>query len=71
MQVIEMFSAQEEGLDITRPSVYTHCAGAIVAHAFKSCRDEPMPLLDERIAILRESGKVLLDVRPAVTQEFC
>jgi hypothetical protein len=67
MQVIEMFSAQEEGLDITRPSVYTHCADATIAHVFRSCRDEPMPLLDERIAILRESGKILLDVRPALT----
>lgn len=54
--------ALDDGHPITTPS-YWHdreaCPDSQLAHVFRSATDEPIPLLAERIAILREAGAVL------------
>ena len=34
----------------------------MLRHVFRSCTDEEMPLLEERLACLREAGNVLYEV---------
>jgi hypothetical protein len=63
--------ALEEGLNITSPSYWHREAGYsddVFRHVFRSATSEPMPMLDERIAVLREAADVLLqhfDMSPA------
>lgn len=50
------------GHPITTPSFWTStttCTDELLAHIFRSCTAEPIPLLTERISILREAGTVL------------
>lgn len=56
--------ALEEGVFITSPS-YWHCEAGysdeVLKHVFRSATAEPMPMLDERIAVLREAADVLFE----------
>lgn len=38
------------------------CTEEVLSHVFRSATEEKMPMLTERIAILREAGHVLYDV---------
>lgn len=53
------------GIPITTPSFWVDhdaCPDDTIRHVFRSCTDEDMPLLDERIRCLREAGQVLCAV---------
>ena len=57
----------EEGIDITNPAFYASedlCPDELIAHIFRpSPRSvEPIPLLKERISVLREVGGILTSV---------
>ncbi len=38
------------------------CTLDVLKHVFRSCTDEEMPMLEERLACLREAGRVLYEV---------
>lgn len=62
-----MFPALEEGTPITDPKFYsseTRCPDSLIAHIFRAASEsaESLPLLNERIAIMREVGAILCDV---------
>jgi len=42
----------------------------VLKHVFRSCTDEKMPMLKERLACLREAGKVLYEVRLSVSDRW-
>lgn len=57
----------EEGIPITEPSFYsseTECPDSLVEHIFRAAPQcgEGIPLLKERITILRENGSILCQV---------
>ena len=57
--------AIDEGIPITSPEFWTDevkCSDEVLKKVFRSSTQEVMPMLDERIACLREAGKVLIDV---------
>lgn len=62
--------ALDEGYAITTPDFWQDldaCPDSTLAHIFRSATSEPIPLLSERIAILREAGTILyeqFDCRP-------
>lgn len=41
------------------------CTLDLLRHVFRSTTDEEIPLLEERLACLREAGQVLYEVNPA------
>lgn len=52
-------------IPITTPSFYAdeeECPDEKLEHVFRSSTEEPIPLLTERIACLREAGQVLEEV---------
>ncbi|KAK3320609.1 hypothetical protein B0T19DRAFT_244043 [Cercophora scortea] len=54
--------ALDEGIPITDSHFWQdeeECTLDVLKHVFRSCTDEEMPLLEERLACLRESGTVL------------
>ncbi|KAJ8593930.1 hypothetical protein M405DRAFT_809954 [Rhizopogon salebrosus TDB-379] len=56
--------ALEEGIPITDPKFYsseTQCPDSLIAHVFRAAPEsaESLPLLNERLAIMREVGAVL------------
>jgi hypothetical protein len=56
------------GIPITSSDFWQNeeeCPDDVLKHVFRSCTQEEMPLLSERIACLREAGKVLYEVRSA------
>ena len=60
--------ALDEGIPFTDPAFYsseTRCTDSSIAHIFRAATDckEDIPLLKERIAILRENGSILCKVR--------
>jgi len=58
--------ALKDGIPITTPSFYmseTSLTDDVIRHVFRSATKEEMPLLSERIRIIREAGKVLFEVR--------
>ncbi|EXJ84517.1 hypothetical protein A1O3_05186 [Capronia epimyces CBS 606.96] len=63
--------ALDEGYAITTPSFWQDldlCPDGVLEHIFRSATAEPIPLLAQRIAILREAGDILhrqFDGRPA------
>jgi hypothetical protein len=63
--------ALEEGYPITSPDFWQDrdaCPDSVLEHIFRSATNEPMPLLSDRISILRDAGDVLyhhFDCRPA------
>lgn len=61
-------AALEEGIPITDPLFYaseTRCPDALVEHIFRPAPQslESIPLLRERIAVLRQNGAILCEVR--------
>ncbi|KAJ9604509.1 hypothetical protein H2200_011345 [Cladophialophora chaetospira] len=61
----------EEGYPITSPDFWQDrdaCPDSVLEHIFRSATNEPMPLLSDRISILRDAGDVLyhrFDCRPS------
>ncbi|KAK3686776.1 hypothetical protein LTR37_019491 [Vermiconidia calcicola] len=53
--------ALEEEIPITTPKFWIEqsCADGVLRHVFRSATNEEIPLLDKRIAILREAGEIL------------
>lgn len=54
------------GVPVTSPS-YWHsedCTDDVLRNVFRSCTEEEIPLMDERIRILREAAEVLCKVGP-------
>jgi len=61
------FSALEEGIPITDPTFYAseeRCPDSLIEHVFRAAplAIEGIPLLRERIAIMREVGAILCAV---------
>lgn len=64
-------------IPITTPSFYAdeeECPDEKLEHVFRSSTEEPIPLLTERIACLREAGQILEEVGrhtiPSLSQEY-
>lgn len=58
--------ALDEGIDITSSDFWQNeeeCTDEVLRHVFRSSRDEEMPMLTERLACLREAGRILYEVR--------
>ncbi|KAK7948722.1 quinate dehydrogenase [Apiospora aurea] len=56
--------ALEEGIPITDPHYWQsedECNLESLRHVFRSCTEEEIPLLEERLTCLREAGKVLYE----------
>lgn len=54
--------ALDEGYEITTPDFWQDldaCPDSLLEHIFRSATSEPIPLLAERISILREAGTIL------------
>ncbi|EIW74667.1 hypothetical protein CONPUDRAFT_132908 [Coniophora puteana RWD-64-598 SS2] len=68
--------AIEEGIPITEPAFYAspeRCPDAIIEHVFRparECGEKSIPLLKERIAILREVGRTLCEDFDGSYQNF-
>ena len=63
-------TALEEGIPITDPAFYSSellCPDSTIAHVFRAAAQstETIPLLKERIAIMREVGSILCTVSQA------
>lgn len=59
--------SQCKGIPITDPHFWQNqeeCNLETLRHVFRSCTDEEMPMLRERLACLQESGRVLYEVTP-------
>ena len=57
--------ALEEGIPITSSDFWQsrdECNMDVLKHVFRSCTDENVPLLEERLQCLREAGQVLYEV---------
>lgn len=54
--------AQEEGIDVTNPRWYATADEEALKRVFRSDQEEQIPLLEQRIAVLREVGAVLCEV---------
>lgn len=59
--VASLRRALDEEIPITTPRYWRSeaCTDDVIRHVFRSATNEQMPLLDERIAILREAGAIL------------
>ncbi|KAK3721291.1 hypothetical protein LTR37_003166 [Vermiconidia calcicola] len=55
--------ALEENIPVTTPKFWIErsCSDGVLRHVFRSATNEEMPLLDKRIAILREAGEILAE----------
>ncbi|EAS28500.3 uncharacterized protein CIMG_09704 [Coccidioides immitis RS] len=56
--------ALDEEIPITSPEFWQNaeeCTEDVIKHVFRSATDEEIPLLQERIASLREAGRILCD----------
>ena len=56
--------ALDDGIPLTTPAYWNRpeCTDDMMRHVFRSATDEEMPLLDERVQILREAGKIMHEV---------
>ena len=54
--------AQEEGINITEPAFYRDCDDEVLRSVFRSDQGEEIPLLEERIRVMREVGTILCQV---------
>lgn len=62
-----VLTAQCKDIPITDPHFWQdeeECNLETLRHVFRSCTDEEMPMLRERLACLKESGQVLYEVIP-------
>lgn len=67
ISIINFLLALEEEIPITDPRFYsseTLCPDSLIEHVFRATNqsNEPIPLLRERIAIMREVGYILCNV---------
>ena len=56
--------ALDQGIPITTPSFWIDrekCSDEVFQSVFKSCTSAAMPLLDQRISMMREAGQILVD----------
>lgn len=63
--VASLQRALDEDIPITTPSFWIDlekCPDEKIRHVFRSCTEEEMPMLEQRIECLREAGRVLCDV---------
>lgn len=68
--VASLQRAIEAGLPITQATFWIDeekCSDDVLKNVFRSCTAEDMPMLSERISILREAGHVLNEVLPIAT----
>ncbi|OTA79463.1 hypothetical protein M434DRAFT_25729 [Hypoxylon sp. CO27-5] len=66
--VASLQRALEEDIPITDPHYWQNeeeCNIESLRHVFRSCTDEEIPLLEARLACLREAGQVLYEVEAA------
>lgn len=65
--------ALDEGIPITSPSFWydQKTSHETLKGVFRSVTEEPMPLLDKRIAMLRDAGMELIEVRRCPDEEMC
>lgn len=57
-------AALDEGIPITTPEFYRTIDTATAQRVFRADgAADPIPLLDERISVMREAGQVLCEVR--------
>lgn len=67
--------ALDEGIPITCPYFYADpqiCTDKLLSYVFRSATAETIPLLQERIACLREAGGVLCEVKlPKILNTPC
>jgi len=54
--------ALDEGFPITEANYYAHINETELKHIFRSDSSVQIPLLDSRLKILQETGKILLEV---------
>lgn len=59
---ISSFSQFQNDVNITDANFYANITEKKLAEILKSDSDTPIHLLEERVAVLREAGKVLLEV---------
>lgn len=54
----------EEDIPFIDPEFYSTCSDKMIAHIFRPAprSKEPISLLKERIAIMRENGRILVEV---------
>ena len=69
------FLALEEDIPIIDPSFYaseTLCPDTLIEHIFRSTEEssEDIPLLRERMSIMREVGFILCTVCPVLLESF-
>lgn len=59
--------ALDEGISITTPRFWkdSSCTDHVLRRVFGSATSEQIPLLDERIAMMREAGEILDEVGDA------
>lgn len=68
--VASMQRALDEGIPITDPHWWQsedECTLETLGHVFRSCTDEQIPLLEERLECLREAGQVLYEVSTIIS----
>ncbi|KAM0788718.1 hypothetical protein ACM66B_002811 [Microbotryomycetes sp. NB124-2] len=53
--------ARDEGINVVNPQWYAHASEDEIRRVFRSDQEEEMPLLDERIRVLREVGSILCE----------
>ena len=52
----------QEGIPFTSPSYYSTVDEKTLKQIFRSDNDTEIPLLEERVKVLNEAGKVLMEV---------
>lgn len=57
-----LFFSSKEGFPITEPNYYAHITEQELKHILRSDTAVQIPLFDSRLKILRETGKILLEV---------
>jgi hypothetical protein len=72
--VAAMQRALDDGIPITDPHYWQNeeeCTLESLRHVFRSCTEEEMPLLQERLDCLREAGRVLYEVSAKLKKKNC
>ena len=55
--------ALEQGIPVTKPSYYATASDKELESIFKSDTKEEIPLMEQRKAVMREAGQVLVEVK--------
>lgn len=67
--LVALHRAKDEGVDVTNPRWYKDATDDEVRRVFRSDQSEEMPLLDERIRVMREVGTELCEVRASLARK--